>query len=118
VSDRYVLDEKGQPVQEQDLIRWATWFGRSMEPDPERGARRVAVSALGDWRISTVFLGIDHRFGSPGPPVLWETLVFGPEPWGGWTNRYTSRSDAEAGHKRLLNALIAGDAPAVIEGDS
>lgn len=28
-------------------------------------------------RVSTVFLGLDHRFGGEGPPILFETMIFG-----------------------------------------
>jgi hypothetical protein len=44
-----------------------------------------------------VFLGLDHRFGGSGPPLLFETMIFGgpldEEMW-----RYSSWDAAEAGH--------------------
>jgi hypothetical protein len=56
----------------------------------------------GRW-VSTVWLGLDHSFGS-GPPLIFETMVFrskdGPlhdlE-----CDRYSTEVDALAGHSRL-----------------
>ncbi len=53
---------------EADLFTWARWF----EIDDNR---RVAETFVGDVRISTVCLGLDHGFG--GQPEWFETMVFG-----------------------------------------
>jgi len=37
----------------------------------------VAKSNIGDYLISTVFLGLDHQWHAHGPPLLFETMVFG-----------------------------------------
>lgn len=42
-----------------------------------QGDRRVAETSVGEAWISTVFLGIDHQFDRDGPPMLFETMVFG-----------------------------------------
>ena len=65
---KYVLYKDGNPVEEPDLIKWATWF--------EDADRHVADERVGKSQISTVFLGIDHSFEGV-EPVLWETMVFG-----------------------------------------
>jgi len=114
VSQRYILDANGEPVLEPDLMKWATWFEASQTTgDLEHSLRRVAVSQIGEWQISTVFLALDHNFGmGPNtPPVLWETMVFGPEPWDNWQDRYTSRAAAEAGHQAVLDAIVSGRSP-------
>ena len=64
----YILNEKGNPVEEPDMLKWAKWF--------ETANRRVAHEKIGNAEISTVFLGVNHSFGC-GKPVLWETMVFG-----------------------------------------
>lgn len=48
----------------------------------EAGAmRKVANTEFGSFcEVSTVFLSTDHNFRFVGPPVLWETMVFGG-PW-------------------------------------
>jgi len=76
VSDKYVLDGK-TPVRESDLIKWAKWF----ETANRRVRNDVATvkfkgEKVGEVRVSTVFLGLDHSFGD-GPPLLFETMVFG-----------------------------------------
>lgn len=50
--------------------------------------------------VSTVFLGLDHSFGS-GPPILFETMIFGG-PHDGYQERYSSWDEAEKGHKKAL----------------
>ena len=50
-------------------------------------------------RVSTVFLALDHSF-TDGPPVLWETMVFGQGDGDEYQERYTSYEDAVEGHKR------------------
>ena len=69
-NNKYVLNDKGEPVLEPDLITWAQWFETSWP------ARNVAREEVGDYVVSTVFLGLDHQFGDDGPPLVWETMVF------------------------------------------
>lgn len=90
-TDRYVLDEAGNPVEEPDLMRWGLWMEK-------RGVRSVALTPFDGGGVSTVFLGLDHSFGE-GPPVLWETMIFGGE-HDGYQNRYTSRAEALIGHTK------------------
>lgn len=51
--------------------------------------------------VSTVFLVFDHNVTGSGPPVLWETMVFGPNS-AEVVDRYTSYEDAKLGHKRAV----------------
>lgn len=66
MSDKFILQGK-TPVP-ADLMTWAKWF--------ETADRKVAADEIGDVRISTVFLGLDHSFGH-GAPLLFETMIFG-----------------------------------------
>jgi len=66
MSEHYILD--GHATVPVDLMTWARWF--------ETAKRHVSEEMIGDVRISTVFLGLDHQYG-PGPPLLFETMVFG-----------------------------------------
>ena len=85
----YVLDEDGFPIPEPDLTTWARWFQQSEK-------RIVAQTVIGDVTVSTVFLGADHSFRG-GPPVLWETMIFGGE-HDEYQQRYHTRAKAIAGH--------------------
>jgi len=55
-------------VPETDLLKWAVWF--------EASNRIVARTKIGDYVVSTVFLGMNHRFFGEGKPLLFETLAW------------------------------------------
>lgn len=67
--NHYLLDENHKPYQVDDLFEWAHAF--------EKMDRHVAVWELGNIKVSTVFLGLNHNHGNFGPPILFETMVFG-----------------------------------------
>jgi hypothetical protein len=95
----YILDGK-TPVLEPNLIKWVSWF---------ESANRVVqqdIMAIEGVKISTVFLGFDHSW-VEGPPVLFETMIFGGNR-DGETHRYRTWDDAEAGHQRVLNEVASG----------
>lgn len=56
--------------------------------------------------VSTVFLGLDHRFIDEGAPLLFETFVFGG-PLDMRMNRYSTWSKAERGHKSMVAQVRA-----------
>ena len=93
----YIRDANGDPQKEPDTIAWAKWFegGDDM--------RRVAWDESGPSVVSTVFLGIDHAFHG-GPPLLWETMVFGG-PLDMEQQRYTSQEAALEGHREMVEAV-------------
>ena len=72
----YILNGH-EAIEEPDIIKWAQWF---------EGANRIVNKStanvtfkgekVGQVKVSTVFLGIDHSFGD-GEPLLFETMVFG-----------------------------------------
>ena len=68
MDEKYILNEKGEPVVEPDIKKWGEFFSKSDK-------RRVANETIDGVRISTVFLGIDHSYDG-GCPLLWETMTF------------------------------------------
>jgi hypothetical protein len=96
MSDKYILNGQ-EAIPCEDLLTWGRWF--------ETAERHVAQKVIGDVRVSTVFLGLDHKFGSDGPPLIFETMIFGGE-HDGYQERYSTWEQAEEGHKRAL-ALVA-----------
>ena len=68
-NGRYILHGK-IPVPCEDLMEWAEWFENA---DKERV---VVQEYIGDYQVSTVFLGLDHSWRDDEPPLLFETMVF------------------------------------------
>lgn len=93
---KYILDEHGNPVREDDTILWARWF--------ESADRHVAYDKFDRIAISTVFLGLDHNYGG-GPPLLYETMIFGG-PHDGDTWRYATMKEAIAGHEHAKKLAL------------
>lgn len=98
MADKYILDENRSPVPCEDLIEWAQWF--------ETADRTVSKDKIGDVKISTVFLGLNHRFG-PGSPLLFETMIFGG-PHDGHGSRCTFWEDAERQHAEAVALVKSG----------
>jgi hypothetical protein len=56
--------------------------------------------------VSTVFLGIDHRFTGEGPPLVFETMTFGAPRWDLDVQlRWATWAEAEAGHAAVVRSL-------------
>jgi hypothetical protein len=91
--DKYILGIDGRtPVLCNDLLFWARWF--------EKADRHVAQDEREGVRISTVFLGLDHNW-SDGPPLLFETMIFGGV-YDGEYGRCSTWEEAEAMHQRMV----------------
>jgi len=97
VSEKYRLEGKNV-VRVDNLMEWADWF--------ERANRVVDVDIIGDAKVSTVFLGIDHSIRGERP-TLFETLVFGGD-LDGECERYSTYEEAEAGHARWIDRVKEG----------
>jgi len=97
MSDHYIL--KGHEAVPADLMTWAKWY--------ETGNRRVADDSVGDIRVSTVFLGLNHNYGE-GPPTLYETMVFGGPHDQEWEERYCTWDEAVAGHAAMIERVSTG----------
>ena len=90
MMEMYILDDERNPVRCDDIGKWGEF-----QRDPEK--RRVARSEFGPVSVSTVFLG---------PPLLFETMIFGGKS-DGYMDRYGTWQEAEAGHEAaclLVNA--------------
>ena len=98
---KYVLDAEGNPVPEPDHLTWGRWC----ENNDNIILKQDTLP--GDVLVSTVFLGIDHNLRDGGPPLLWETMIFGG-PHDRYRKLYASREAALAGHHTALQ-LARGD---------
>ena len=93
MSKYYNLDDNGQPVP-TNIMEWAF----------QEGDWRVGQWFAGDIQVSTVFLGLDHQWGD-GPPILWETMVFGGE-LDQEQERYHTREETQAGHRAMIERVL------------
>lgn len=91
--DMWILGRDGEPSRTDDIEVWTGFMKDSYL------LKREAVDD--ETEVSTVFLGMDHNFVGNGPPILWETLVFGGH-LDGEMDRYTSEADALNGHDAML----------------
>jgi hypothetical protein len=95
-SDWYVLDEQHNVVGPVDVIE-AAKFRKDMS------RRRVALTKVYEGcEVSTVFLGLDHRYTDEGAPLVFESLVMGG-PFADDMERYSTWAEAEAGHARIVD---------------
>lgn len=96
-------DRQGQPI---TLHEWAA----KMNDD---AYKRVAITECAGVMVSTVWLGLDHSFGSTGPPVIFETMVFASEnapealaASDGEEWRYATEAEAMEGHRAVVARLF------------
>jgi hypothetical protein len=101
-------DRDGRPI---DLMAWAAKF-------EDRDYKIVRQDNRDDFKVSTVWLGSDHRWG-PGAPLIFETMVFGGENDQA-QYRYCTEAAARSGHAVILAACEAREPlpEALPEGDA
>lgn len=94
----YTLDKNKKPVV-CGMVEWSKSFGID---------RHVKLTKLNNWQtqISTVFLGVDHRFIGAGKPILWETMIFCEnKAIDSYMLRATSKKQALKNHYKVVSAL-------------
>lgn len=95
----FILDDQGEPVRVADLDAYAAWFSQNQE------RRQVRNDWVGEWNVSTIFLGLDHSF--VGAAILWETMVFNGPYQGQMMRCGGARADAELMHQQMVDQLTA-----------
>lgn len=96
-------DRLGRPI--WDLFEWARLFEMGYS------YRCVAVTRWNQggksYRVSTVWLGLDHGWGG-GRPLIFETMIFtSDEAIDTWCDRYSTEDEARAGHNAVVSLLKA-----------
>lgn len=90
------FDRQGQPL---TLEQWAT-------ADYTDDYRRVALTDLGtQGTVSTVWIGLNYNWRG-GPPLIFETMMFGGPMDSLVVARYSTEEEAMAGHQATLKALL------------
>ena len=104
----YLLDERHETI----AVDFATWAKQIDDPEKRRVGLTMVETPQGKFEVSTVFLGLDHRFGGNGPPILFETMVFAPDtdtPMRDlYCARYCSWGEALSGHEKTVRKLKDG----------
>lgn len=103
------FDKEGRPITAEEVMR--------LKYDPDGGKvsayARIGLDEWDDVRVSTVWLGLDHNFEPDGPPLIFETMVFGG-PLADYQWRYATEAEAVAGHDQVVakvrDLLRDGDA--------
>lgn len=102
----------GEPLTTRQYLATERAIGTN-DPEAWEAAKRVdqsdVVARHGRrryaYRISTVWLGMDHQFGA-GPPLIFETMIFtDDENLDTWCDRYATEAEAAAGHRRVVDAI-------------
>lgn len=93
----YILKDR-EVVETHSVLEWGRFF--------ESRDRILKQDYVGNLFVSTVFLGIDHRWG-PGPPLVFETMVLGPDSSDELCWRYSTWDEAMAGHQTALEKTKA-----------
>lgn len=90
MTDKYILDEEGNPELCDDLMKWAVWF--------ENADRTVGRYKHGDVEVSTVFLGL--KYGD----CLYETMVFGGK-LDQEQERHVTKKEAAEAHMNMVERV-------------
>lgn len=98
MSQYYELIGQTAVPLEGDVLAWAQSF--------ERSDRRVQTTLVLGACVSTIFLGIDHSWGS-GPPLLFETMIFWPGEHGYEQARSSTWKEAEAMHAGMCRVAAS-----------
>lgn len=87
-------------LKEVDMVTYAGYYSGHTK-------RIVAKTEMYGVRVSTVFLGVDLAHIRGGPPILFETMVFGVGEENQW--RYSTRAEALLGHRAVCLEMLGVD---------
>lgn len=93
----YILDDDKNPV--------ACSIEESREFARDYSNKVVKQEQVGDYWVSTIFLGINHAFGR-GAPLLFESMAFKEDETIGRDvdqERYYTYQEAEEGHEAMVD---------------
>ena len=100
IGETMYYDKEGKEI---EALAWGILLSRE-------AYKRVAADTLKNgYRVSTMWLGIDHGF-SGGPPLIFETIVLsGPPSWHEFDSyRYSTLKEAQAGHIAMVKKWSKG----------
>lgn len=79
------------------------------------GYKRVAKDTIGDYWVSTVWLGLNHQY-DDGPILIFETMIFPTDSYSEeFCERYTTEEQAIEGHQRAIELAKSWVSPAPVD---
>ncbi len=101
------FDKSGTPISFEEFARLKYDDDGKVSQD----YARIGLDKISDHvEVSTVWLGLNHAFMAGGPPVIFETMVFGGQ-YDGQLCRYNTEEQALAGHLHAVNEMRQGRPP-------
>jgi hypothetical protein len=97
MSDYYILNDD-HTTTPCEMMVWAKWLSE------DRKRVIVKQDIIGEVKVSTVFLGLNHAYLGQGAPLIFETMIFGG-PEDGYQDRCTTWQQAEKMHETALKLL-------------
>ena len=102
------FDKDGQPIDEREAFRLR--YDRPRDGGAVSDYARIGLDVVGELKVSTVWLGLNHEFRPGRPPLIFETMIFGGD-HDQELARYCTEADAAEGHRRVVADLRAGRVP-------
>lgn len=117
----YILEGyDNTPIPITDSVKWGKW----MERQKGTTRRRVGLTKVGIYWVSTTFLGMDHNIYDEGPPLLFETMIFESENLSAavrdalnYQERYPTWELAEVGHEEAVAMMEENERIKIREED-
>ena len=105
----YILepDHSIRPARSKDetMAQWKLWSSYGDGKFVKGHPKVVDKTRIGEMEVSTVFLGLNHNFTMQGPPILFETMVFGQPDDDEICERYETWDEAQKGHDEIVARL-------------
>ncbi|HEY2811797.1 MAG TPA: hypothetical protein VGJ00_10475 [Rhabdochlamydiaceae bacterium] len=84
------------------------WIDQCHEMYEGKTSKHVADDEINGYRVSTVWLVINHNFFKEGTPLLFETMVFDGKDESIYCERHSTWDEAEEGHKKAMQWVKDG----------
>lgn len=95
----FILDEKNNIIPNKNIEEFRKWSDENKE-------KLQIETFIGDFRISTIFMGRNHDNFHEGEPLLWETMIFkNKEVFEDYQKRYSSFKEAMNGHNEAIDKI-------------
>lgn len=98
------FDKAGNPLNVMEYAR--------LHEDPDYYL--IGRTDVDQAQVSTVWIGINMNYSNDGPPIIFETMIFGG-PLADYTWRYVTEDDARAGHAHAVALAEAARQGYVVE---